>query len=211
MERLTHQRVNGIKTGYWTTNKKDELTARLGKYEDTGLEPQEIMELKVLYQERCAELKEQQEKDVEKTAELQKKLSKMQPKTQKIEENDKQQDPAVEKTSVQTKKKKQDKPSGVPGPYKGFMHIKCPECGTVKNFCARKETETFYCDHCRAKVHLEDMAKVLLKCECGKVAVYYTNRYDEVFDIECVQCEAPVCVEWNRRAGRYTPVKDGGH
>ena len=45
MERLTAQRVNGIKSGYWSAAKKDELVQRLGKYEDTGLEPEEIQEM----------------------------------------------------------------------------------------------------------------------------------------------------------------------
>ena len=42
MERLTAQRCSGIKTGYWSTAKKDELVQRLGQYEDTGLTPEEI-------------------------------------------------------------------------------------------------------------------------------------------------------------------------
>ena len=42
MERLTHQRSSGIKTGYWSPNRKDELVERLAAYEDTGLDPQEI-------------------------------------------------------------------------------------------------------------------------------------------------------------------------
>lgn len=46
MERLTHPRSNGIKTGYRSPNKKDELVERLAEYEDTGLTPQEIYELK---------------------------------------------------------------------------------------------------------------------------------------------------------------------
>lgn len=36
MERLTHKRNNGIKEGYWSPNKKDELVARLAQYENTG-------------------------------------------------------------------------------------------------------------------------------------------------------------------------------
>ena len=36
MERLTHPRSSGIKTGYWSPNKKDELIERLAAYEDTG-------------------------------------------------------------------------------------------------------------------------------------------------------------------------------
>ena len=43
MERLTAQRCNGIKTGYWSPAKKDDLVQRLGSYEDIGLEPAEIV------------------------------------------------------------------------------------------------------------------------------------------------------------------------
>lgn len=46
MERLTHPRSSGIKTGYWSPNKKDELVERLAAYEDTGLTPEEIERLK---------------------------------------------------------------------------------------------------------------------------------------------------------------------
>ena len=42
MERLTAKRVNGIKSGYWSPAKKDELVQRLGKYEDTGMESEEL-------------------------------------------------------------------------------------------------------------------------------------------------------------------------
>ena len=45
MERLTHPRSSGIKTGYWSPNKKDELVERLAAYEDTGLTPEEIKAL----------------------------------------------------------------------------------------------------------------------------------------------------------------------
>lgn len=41
-ERLTHKRNNGIKEGYWSPCKKDELIARLAEYENTGLTPEEI-------------------------------------------------------------------------------------------------------------------------------------------------------------------------
>lgn len=40
--RLTHKRCNGIKDGYWTTAKKDELIARLAQYEDTYVPPEKI-------------------------------------------------------------------------------------------------------------------------------------------------------------------------
>ena len=49
MDRLTHERNNGIKTGYWSPEKKDVLIERLAAYEDTGLTPEEITELKEFY------------------------------------------------------------------------------------------------------------------------------------------------------------------
>ena len=36
MERLTHERKSGMKTGYWSPNKKQELVDRLAMYEDRG-------------------------------------------------------------------------------------------------------------------------------------------------------------------------------
>lgn len=46
MDRMTLERVNGIKTGYWSPNKKEELVQRLAAYENTGLEPIQIQEMK---------------------------------------------------------------------------------------------------------------------------------------------------------------------
>lgn len=46
MERLTHERCNGIKTGYWSPEKKEALANALAEYENTGLMPDQIMELK---------------------------------------------------------------------------------------------------------------------------------------------------------------------
>ena len=42
MERMTHERANGIKTGYWSSATKETLVQRLAAYENTGLEPWEI-------------------------------------------------------------------------------------------------------------------------------------------------------------------------
>lgn len=42
MERLTYERVNGIKTGYWSAATKEVLVQKLAAYENTGYEPDEI-------------------------------------------------------------------------------------------------------------------------------------------------------------------------
>lgn len=46
MGRLTHARSNGIKEGYWSPNKKEELVKRLAEYENTGLSPADVGELR---------------------------------------------------------------------------------------------------------------------------------------------------------------------
>ena len=45
MERLTHSRSGGIKTGYWIPETKETLVQRLAQYEDTGYTPEQIREL----------------------------------------------------------------------------------------------------------------------------------------------------------------------
>lgn len=45
MERLTHSRRSGIKTGYWSPELKETLVQRLAQYENTGLTPEEIKAL----------------------------------------------------------------------------------------------------------------------------------------------------------------------
>lgn len=46
MERLTHSRSSGIKTGYWSSEVKETLVQRLAQYENTGLTPDEIREMR---------------------------------------------------------------------------------------------------------------------------------------------------------------------
>lgn len=39
MKRLTHERCNGIKTGYWSSEKREALVNALAAYENTKLTP----------------------------------------------------------------------------------------------------------------------------------------------------------------------------
>lgn len=43
--RLTYERNSGMGVGYWSQAEKDELVQRLGQYEATGLEPEEVKRL----------------------------------------------------------------------------------------------------------------------------------------------------------------------
>lgn len=57
MRRLTGQRVNGIKTGYWSPAKKEELVQRLGEYEDLGLTPKQMKMIMAAVPEFVKEVK----------------------------------------------------------------------------------------------------------------------------------------------------------
>ncbi len=45
MNRLTHERKNGIKQGYWSPNNKQELVDRLAMYEDAAEQKSRVMTL----------------------------------------------------------------------------------------------------------------------------------------------------------------------
>ena len=60
MERLTHERLNGIKSGYWSPDKKQDLVNRLAEYENTDLTPQQIKDMQFCLREKsreCGELR----------------------------------------------------------------------------------------------------------------------------------------------------------
>ncbi len=44
MRKLTHKRENGIKNGYWSPNKKEELVQCLAEYENLEKTPRELMD-----------------------------------------------------------------------------------------------------------------------------------------------------------------------
>ena len=59
MKRLTAERVNGIKQGYWSPAKKEDLVQRLAAYENTGLEPEEVARLAAASGAVSVEIKKQ--------------------------------------------------------------------------------------------------------------------------------------------------------
>lgn len=56
MERLTHKRSNGIKSGYWSPAKKEELVQRLAAYEDTGITSDQLKIINEEYSRMSHEL-----------------------------------------------------------------------------------------------------------------------------------------------------------
>ena len=58
MKRLTAERMNGIKTGYWSASKKEELVQRLAEYENIGPDPAEIRKQIQQYRDMDRKLRE---------------------------------------------------------------------------------------------------------------------------------------------------------
>lgn len=92
--------------------------------------------------------------------------------------------------------------------YKGFMCIKCPDCGVLKGFYTKKELDHYHCDNCGARTDFENPLVLLwVNCECGERFRYWTNMTDPAFDVNCLNCGAPVAVQWNEHAGLYETIR----
>lgn len=87
--------------------------------------------------------------------------------------------------------------------YTGFLYIKCPECGKVKGFCAKKPTKIHICKECGEKTELEDLKPMYVHCECGKDSKYYTNMDEEHFKCKCIGCGEEVDMQINTRNTAY--------
>lgn len=92
--------------------------------------------------------------------------------------------------------------------YTGFLLIKCPKCGDETAFCAKKPMKSFICRKCRSGFELKDLRKLYLNCECGAFSYYLTNATDSVLEVECINCGAPVAVEFNHKKNLYETIRE---
>ena len=92
--------------------------------------------------------------------------------------------------------------------YRGFLYIKCAKCGVAKGFRMKKESDHYHCEICGARTEFDNsLVPLLVNCECGGVFRYQTNMTDPMFDINCLECGAPVAVRWNAHAGLYETIR----
>lgn len=92
---------------------------------------------------------------------------------------------------------------------KGFMYLKCSECGKEKSFFAREEKKNVYCDCCGKEIKIKEPLRILFKkCECGDNFYCHTNMTEKRFDITCHRCGAPVAVEWNEKKKVYETIRE---
>jgi len=92
--------------------------------------------------------------------------------------------------------------------FKGFVHIECEHCGEIISTCLKHGQRYFECKKCGqpTKMTTDNMRKVDLRCQCGNVSYYHTNRIDGMFEIDCINCGTPVAVEWNRKKKGYVTI-----
>ena len=92
--------------------------------------------------------------------------------------------------------------------YKGFLYIHCPECGAEKGQCSKKGMHSIHCDNCGCNEEFtEPLIPMYVNCECGGRYKYMTNKKEEMFDIPCLSCGAPVPIRYNRKKNIYETIK----
>lgn len=92
--------------------------------------------------------------------------------------------------------------------YKGFLHIRCPECGAEKGFCSKNGTDNIHCDQCGYEEKFkEPLTPMYVNCECGAGFKYLTNKKEEMFDIPCLKCGAPVPIRYNGKKKIYETIR----
>lgn len=93
--------------------------------------------------------------------------------------------------------------------YKGFIHWKCKKCGAIRGFCLKKESKGVHCMSCGDDSLFEEPLKLMYaKCECGQSYKYMTNMDEEMFDMNCMNCGAPIPIKWNGHDMCYQTIKD---
>ena len=90
--------------------------------------------------------------------------------------------------------------------YKGFLYIKCEECGTTKGYCVKFPRTDHRCD-CGHTTQLKDLKPLYLNCKCGEKFKYMTNLTEETHTMDCIHCGTPVDLEYHARKGVYQTIQ----
>lgn len=98
-----------------------------------------------------------------------------------------------------------EKPVG----WKGFLILRCPDCGEVRSFFSRDRITSNRCS-CGCVYDLEDLLPAHVHCgKCGKYLKYRTNiNYDYPITVDCLGCHAPIDLQLNVRGTAVVPVGD---
>ena len=126
---------------------------------------------------------------------------------------------AGEDCQIETKKEEEEEAAESENPeqeeskngfrYRGFMYLKCLECGEENGFHMKRESDHFHCNSCNARtVFTDPLVPLWMACECGKTFKYMTNMEAPMFEMNCLHCGAPVTLKWNERRKQYDTLKN---
>lgn len=88
--------------------------------------------------------------------------------------------------------------------YKGFLFIRCEDCGETKGFYAKYPLTYHQCG-CGHRTELHDLRPAYVACKCGETFKYMTNlEYD--FTIPCKACGSPVDMEMGAKGTAFVTV-----
>lgn len=101
-----------------------------------------------------------------------------------------------------------------PEGYKGFLLIRCPECGEIRGFCSKTYVTDTTCRNCGASIPLDGLIPAHVNCgKCGNHFKYRTNiDTQEPIPFRCLRCEAPIDLQMNARGTALVTIgeKAGG-
>ena len=83
--------------------------------------------------------------------------------------------------------------------YKGFLYIQCESCKQTKGFMPKTPITRFSCD-CGHVTQLHDLVPLHITCKCGSHFKYMTNMEDDMFTMDCHNCQSPVDLEFNKKS-----------
>ena len=55
-----------------------------------------------------------------------------------------------------------------PKTYKGFLLIRCAQCGELRGFCVKQPISSYRCATCNGETPLHDLTSAHIRCKCGK-------------------------------------------
>ncbi|MCI8921135.1 MAG: hypothetical protein HFE88_04570 [Acutalibacter sp.] len=90
--------------------------------------------------------------------------------------------------------------------YKGFLLVKCADCGSVWGFCSKAVIIKAKC-RCGNETPLSGLKPAYLECKCGSHYKYMTNIADDQFTYKCLNCGAPVDMALNKNGTAYLPLE----
>jgi len=101
-------------------------------------------------------------------------------------------------------------PAGEKTGVKGFVIIRCEECGETRGFCTKSEITYTTCKSCGHKTEIRETMPLYLNCKCGKSFRYRTNILEgEAMTWNCLGCGNPVDLEMGSKRTAWKTVGFG--